>query len=102
MKCEMKNSFKGIINGVEFDDEQSYDYLKEFIEDIENKFNLNINNKEATEFLQSQLYEKTEYLYLQCTVEDYEEAHYNAMDNLLDNVDIIQGLLKYSKKKINI
>jgi hypothetical protein len=53
MKCEMKNNFKGIINGVEFDDEQSYDYLKEFIEDIENKFNLNINNKEATEFLQN-------------------------------------------------
>lgn len=100
MKCEMKNNFKGIINGVEFDGEQSYDYLKEFIEDIENKFNLNINNKEATEFLQNQLYEETECFYN--TIDDYEEAHYNAMDNLLDNVDIIQGLLKYSKKKINI
>lgn len=100
MKCEMKNSFKWIINGVEFDDEQSYNYLKEFIEDIENKFNLNINNKGATEFLQSQLYEETECFYN--TIEDYEEAHYNAMDNLFDNIDIIQGLLKYSKEKINI
>lgn len=100
MKCEMKNSFKGIINGVEFDDEQSYDYLKEFIEDIENKFNLNINNKEAIEFLQNQLYEETECFYN--TIDDYEEAHYNAMDNLFDNIDIIEGLLKYSKEKINI
>jgi hypothetical protein len=100
MKCEMKNSFKGIINGVEFDDEQSYDYLKEFIEDIENKFNLNINNKEATEFLQSQLYEETECIYN--TVDDYEEAHYNAMDSLFKDIDIIKGLLKYAKKKINI
>lgn len=100
MKYEMKSSFKGTINDVEFDDEQSYDYLREFIENIEDKFNLNINNKMATEFLQSQLYEQTEYLY--CTVEDYKEAHYNAMDNLLDNIDIIKGLLKYSKDKINI
>ncbi len=100
MRCEMVSNFKGNINGVNFSDEQSYDYLREFIENIEDKFNLNINNKMATEFLQSQLYEQTEYLY--CTVEDYEEAHYNAMNNLLDNVDIIKGLLKYSKDKINI
>lgn len=100
MKCEMVSNFNGNINGVEFDDEQSYNYLREFIENIEDKFNLNINNKEATEFLQNQLYEETEYLY--CTVEDYEEAHNNAMNNLMDNIDIIEGLLKYKKKKINI
>lgn len=100
MRYELKSNFKGSINGVEFDDEQSYNYLKEFIEDIESMFNLKINSKTATEFLQNKLYEETECFYN--TIDDYEEAHYNAMDNLLDNVDIIQGLLKYSKKKINI
>lgn len=100
MKCEMKSNFKGIINDVTIGDEQSYDYLKEFIENIENKFNLNINNKEATEFLQNQLYEETEYEYNM--TDDYEEAHNNAMNNLTDNVDILEELLKYKKNKINI
>lgn len=100
MKCELKNKFKGSINGIDFDEEQSYNYLKEFIENIEDKFNLNINNKEATEFLQNQLYEETEFLYSRS--DDYDEAHNVAMDSLFKDIDIIKGLLKYSKKKINI
>ena len=100
MKCEMVSNFKGNINGVNFSDEQSYNYLKDFIENIEDKFNLNINNKEATEFLQNQLYEETECLYN--ITDNYEEAHNNAMNNLTDNVDILEKLLKYKKSKINI
>ncbi len=100
MDCRIKNNFKGNINGIEFDDKQSYNYLKEFIEGIENMFNLKINNKTITEFLQNQLYEETECFYN--TTDDYEEAHYNAMDNLFDNIELIKGLLKYSKKKIEI
>jgi hypothetical protein len=100
MKCEMVSNFKGNINGVNFSDEQSYNFLKDFIENIEEKFNLNINNKEATEYLQNQLYEETEYLYnITC---NYEEAHNNAMENLMDNIDIIEDLLKCKKNKINI
>ena len=100
MKCEMISNFKGDINGIKFDDEQSYDYLKEFIENIEYKFNLNVNNKEATEFLNNQLYEETEHLYN--AIDNYEEAHNDAMNNLLNDIDIIIGLLKYSKDKIDI
>ena len=100
MKYDVESSFKGVINGIEFDDEQSFDYLKEFIDNIEYQFNLTVNDKTATEFLQSQLYEETEHLY--CSSDDYEEAHYNAMNNLLDNIDIVKGLLNYSKDKINI
>lgn len=100
MKCEMVSNFKGNINGVNFSDEQSYNLLKDFIENIEEKFNLNINNKEATEFIQNQLYEETEYEYNMTG--DYEEAHNNAMNNLTDNVYILKELLKYKKSKINI
>ena len=100
MECGIKNKFKGNINGIDFDEEQSYNYLKEFIEKIEDKFNLNINNKTATEFLQNQLYEETEFLYSRG--DDYDEAHNVAMNSLFKDIDIIKGLLKYSKKKINI
>lgn len=95
MDYKVNNRFKGNINGVEFDDEQSYDYLKEFIEDLEDKFNLEINDKTATEFLQNQLYEETECFYN--TTDDYEEAHYNAMDNLFDNIELIKGVMRYEK-----
>lgn len=56
MKCEIKNNFNGEINGVILYDEQSYDYLRDFIEELEDMFNLEINNKEATEFLRNELY----------------------------------------------
>lgn len=59
MKFELKNKFKAEINGVTLYDEQSYDYLRDFIEKLEDEFKLEINNKQATEFLQNELYEET-------------------------------------------
>lgn len=101
MKCDIKNNFNGEINGVILYDEQSYDYLRDFIEELEDMFNLEINNKEATEFLRNELYEETESLYNVVT-DDYYEAHCKAMDNLSDNISIIKGLLNYRNKKVII
>lgn len=101
MKSELKSKFKAEINGIIFSDEQDYDYLKEFIEKLEDKFKLEINNKEATEFLKTELYEETEHLY-SVQSDDYYEAHCIAMDNLSDNISIIEGLLGYLKEKIVI
>lgn len=101
MKFELKNKFKAEINGVTLYDEQSYEYLRDFIEKLEDKFKLEINNKQATEFLQNELYEETEHLY-NTQIDDYYEAHCEAMDNLSDSVSIIEGLLGYLKEKIVI
>lgn len=101
MKFELKNKFKAEINEVTLYDEQSYEYLRDFIEKLEDKFKLEINNKQATEFLQNELYEETEHLYNTQT-DDYYEAHCEAMDNLSDSVSIIEGLLGYLKEKIVI
>ena len=101
MKCDIKNNFNGEINGVILYDEQSYYYLRDFIEELEDMFNLEINNKEATEFLRNELYEETESLYNVVT-DDYYEAHCKAMDNLSDNIYIIKGLLNYRNKKVII
>ena len=101
MECKKISSFKGVINGVNFSDEQDYDYLKEFIENLEDRFKLEINNKEATEFLKGELYEETEHLY-NVQTNDYYEAHCQAMDNLYDSILIIKGLLGYLKEKVVI
>lgn len=101
MKCELINRFKGKINGVMFDDEQDYNYLREFIENLEDMFNLEINNKEATEFLRNELYEETESLYNVVT-DDYYEAHCEAVNNLSNNILIITKLLSYLNEKVII
>lgn len=101
MKYKIVSNFKGVINGVNFDNEQDYNYLKEFIENLEDRFKLEINNKEATEFLRNELYEETEYLY-EVQIDEYYEAHCRAMDNLYDSILIIKGLLGYLKEKIVI
>ena len=75
--------------------------LKEFIDNLEHKFNLNIVNKKATEFLNSQLYEETESLF-NTETDDYEEAHNIAMYNLQSNSEILEALLKYSDNKLEI
>lgn len=102
MKCEIKNKFKGEINGIKFDDEQSYNYLKEFIENLEYKYNLNIVDKETTEFLKTQLYEKTEQLYQEEYSDCYEEAHNEAVCYFLGNNELIEILLRFSKDVISI
>lgn len=101
MKCEMVSNFNGNINGIEFDDEQNYNYLREFIENIEDKFNLNVNNKEATGFLYHELYEETENLY-NVETEDYYKAHCKAVNNLSNNILIITKLLSYLNGKVII
>ena len=101
MKYKIISNFKGVINGVNFSDNQDYDYLKEFIENLEDRFKLEINNKEATEFLKSELYKETKHLY-NVQIDNYYEAHCQAMDNLFDDILIIKGLLSYLKEKIVI
>ena len=101
MKCEIKNNFNGEINGVILYDEQSYDYLREFIENLEGIFNLEINSKEATEFLHYELYEGTENLY-NVETEDYYKAHCEAVNNLSNNILIITKLLSYLNEKVII
>lgn len=101
MKCELINRFKGKINGVMFDDEQDYNYLREFIENLEGIFNLEINSKEATEFLHHELYEGTENLY-NVETEDYYKAHCEAVNNLSNNILIITKLLSYLNEKVII
>ena len=101
MEYNVINKFNGDVNGVNFCDEQSFEYLKEFIDNLEHKFNLNIVNKKATEFLNSQLYEETESLF-NTETDDYEEAHNIAMYNLQSNSEILEALLKYSDNKLEI
>lgn len=101
MKCEIKNNFNGEINGVILYDEQSYDYLREFIENLEGIFNLEINSMEATEFLHHELYEETENLY-NVETEDYYKAHCEAVNNLSNNILIITKLLSYLNEKVII
>lgn len=101
MKCGLINRFKGKINGVMFDDEQDYNYLREFIENLEGIFNLEINSKEATEFLHHELYEGTENLY-NVETEDYYKAHCEAVNNLSNSILIITKLLSYLNEKVII
>ena len=101
MKSNIISKFKGKINEVMFENEQSYYYLEEFIIEIEKKYKLNIENKQVTELIQSQLYEETEKLFNN-NYDDYDSAHSNAMDILLDDSNFICSILKYSKNIINI
>ena len=101
MKSDIINEFVGNINGVVFCDKQSYNYLEEFIIEIEDKYRLNIENKQVTELIQLQLYEETERLFNN-DYDDYDDAHSEAMDVLLKDGNFICSILKYSKNVINI
>ncbi len=101
MKSSIKSEFRGNINGIVFSDNESYNYLEEFIFIIEKECKLNIENKQVTELIQTQLYEKTEELYNN-DYDNYDDAHSKAMDMLLEDGNFICSILKYSKNVIDI
>lgn len=97
MKYKIITNFRGEINGVIFNDNQDFDYLKDFIEDLEYKYNLSIVDEEITESLKSILYEKTEQLYQEIYKDNYNEAHNEAVSNLLEDIGIKEMLSKHLK-----
>lgn len=101
MKAEVLSGFKGEINGVYIGDETKYEFLTECIESLENEYNLEINNKEITEYIEAKLYSKTEDLYDEGKY-SYEECNNQARDSLLNDLEFIKNLFNKLLERIVI
>lgn len=101
MKAEVLNDFKGKINGIYIGDETKYEFLTECIESLENEYNLSINNKEITEFIGEELYNRTEDLFSEGTY-SYEECNNQVRDSLLDDLEFIKKLFNKLLERIVI
>lgn len=101
MNAEILNNFKGEINGVYIGDETKYEFLTECIESLEKEYNLEINNKEITEFIGEELYNRTEDLYDEGNY-SYEECNNHIREDLLYDLEFIKNLFNKLSDKIEI
>lgn len=101
METEILSEFKAEINGVCMEKEVEYDFLKSFIESLEKEYNLEISNKEVTEFIRERLYDRTEKIYNEGNY-TYEESKGQARGDLLYDTVFIRNLFNKLPNKIKV
>lgn len=95
MKSVIKQNFIGEINGVQFNDQGTYEMVEEFIKDIEYDTKVEIETEKATDFIRTELIETANKIFDR-KMETYEEAVNEAKEKLLENKSFLKDI-----KKIN-
>lgn len=93
MKSVIKQNFIGEINGVEFNDQGTYEMVEDFIKDIEYADSIEIKTEKATDFIRTELIEKANKIFDR-KMETYEEAVNEAKEKLLENKSFIKDIKK--------
>lgn len=93
MKSVIKQNFNGEINGVEFNDQGTFEMVEDFIKDIEYAVNIEIETEKATDFIRTELIEKANKIFDR-KMETYEEAVNDAKEELMDNKNFIEDIKK--------
>ena len=93
MKSVIKQNFIGEINGVQFNDQGTYEMVEEFIKDIEYDTKVEIETEKATDFIRTELIEKANKIFGR-KMETYEEAVNEAKEKLLENKSFIKDIKK--------
>lgn len=93
MKSVIKQNFIGEINGVQFNDQGTYEMVEEFIKDIEYDTKVEIETEKATDFIRTELIEKANKIFDK-KMETYEEAVNEAKEKLLENKSFIKDIKK--------
>lgn len=93
MKSVIKQNFIGEINGVEFNDQGTYEMVEDFIKDIEYANSIEIKTEKATDFIRTELIEKANKIFDR-KMETYEEAVNEAKEKLLENKSFIEDIKK--------
>ena len=93
MKSVIKQNFIGEINGVQFNDQGTYEMVEEFIKDIEYDTKVEIETEKATDFIRTELIEKANKIFDR-KMETYEEAVNEAKEELLENKNFIKDIKK--------
>lgn len=93
MKSVIKQNFIGEINGVEFNDQGTFEMVEDFIKDIEYANNIEIKTEKATDFIRTELIEKANKIFDR-KMETYEEAVNEATEKLLENKSFIKDIKK--------
>lgn len=93
MKSVIKQNFIGEINGVQFNDQGTYEMVEEFIKDIEYDTKAEIETEKATDFIRTELIEKANKIFDR-KMETYEEAVNEAKEKLLENKSFIKDIKK--------
>ena len=91
MKSVIKQNFIGEINGVEFNDQGTYEMVEDFIKDIEYADSIEIKTEKATDFIRTELIEKANKIFDR-KMETYEEAVNEAKEKLLENKSFIENI----------
>jgi hypothetical protein len=95
MKSVIKQNFIGEINGVQFNDQGTYEMVEDFIKDIEYATKVEIETEKATDFIRTELIETANKIFDR-KMETYEEAVNEAKEKLLENKSFLKDI-----KKIN-
>lgn len=93
MKSVIKQNFIGEINGVTFNDQETFEMVEDFIKDIEYANNIEIKTEKATDFIKDELIEKANKIFDR-KMETYEEAVNEAKEKLLENKNFIKDIKK--------
>lgn len=93
MKSVIKQNFIGKINGVEFNDQGTFEMVEDFIKDIEYANSIEIKTEKATDFIRTELIEKANKIFDR-KMETYEEAVNEAKEELLENKNFIKDIKK--------
>ena len=93
MKSVIKQNFIGEINGVEFNDQGTFEMVEDFIKDIEYANSIEIKTEKATDFIRTELIEKANKIFDR-KMETYEEAVNEAKEELLENKNFIKDIKK--------
>lgn len=93
MKSVIKQNFIGEINGVQFNDQGTYEMVEDFIKDIEYATKVEIETEKATDFIRTELIEKANKIFDR-KMETYEEAVNEAKEKLLENKSFIEDIKK--------
>lgn len=93
MKSVIKQNFIGEINGVQFNDQGTYEMVEDFIKDIEYDTKVEIETEKATDFIRTELIEKANKIFDR-KMETYEEAVNEAKEKLLENKSFIKDIKK--------
>ena len=97
MKSVIKQNFIGEINGVQFNDQGTYEMVEEFIKDIEYDTKVEIETEKATDFIRTELIEKANKIFDR-KMETYEEAVNEAKEELLENKNFIKDIKKLKRE----
>lgn len=95
MKSVIKQNFIGEINGIQFNDQGTYEMVEDFIKDIEYATKVEIETEKATDFIRTELIETANKIFDR-KMETYEEAVNEAKEKLLENKSFLKDI-----KKIN-